>query len=226
MLFCLHNLLILCLAFISFLSIDYFLEKKIEGKYYLLHLINNLVVVFYSFNDVISIYSNLYLAIYLEPNYTPLIITIALHLYHIIWYYSKLRFDDWLHHILMIFILIPLAVYVQAGLLINHALFFLTGLPGGIDYLLLFLNRNNLIDKLTEKEINSNLNLWIRAPGCIAHSVLGILCTRHKYLTEDIPQFSVFLSFLGIMLTYWNGIYFMNQVVRNYVITKHKLISK
>ncbi|VVU95314.1 hypothetical protein CPAV1605_1065 [seawater metagenome] len=222
MLICYTNFILFCCSLCFYLFIDFLVTNRIEGKYYFLHFINNALVVYYSYSDVINVYSNLYLAIDIEPSYTPLILTISLHIYHIIAYFSKLRFDDWLHHILMIFVLIPLSIYVKAGILINHALFFLSGLPGGIDYLLLCLTRNKLINRMSQKNINCQLNLWMRAPGCIAHSILAILCLRYKCVSRYVGFSEFYLSIFGIFLVYWNGIYFMNQVVQNYAINKFK----
>ena len=51
----------------------------------------------------------------------------------IVVYLKKMRFDDWLHHIIMMFAF-PLAMATDPGSLLNHAMFYLTGLPGAINY--------------------------------------------------------------------------------------------
>ena len=43
------------------------------------------------------------------------------------------------HHILMIGIALPIGWFVDSKSLLGYSLFFTTGLPGGIDYFLLFL---------------------------------------------------------------------------------------
>jgi hypothetical protein len=210
-------ILILMLSMISMISIDYILEKclKLKGNYYFIHFLNNMIIVYYTFNDIINCLSNFDNILNMEYSMVPSCITYSLHIYHFIYYFKTLRYDDYLHHILMIGFCLPVGNYIQSGLLLNYSLFFLTGLPGGIDYLLLFLTRNNiLIDKYTEKTINSFLNLWIRMPGCISHSTLTILIyfkNRNIY-TTDIK----ILIIMVILLVYWNGIYFMNQVIRNH----------
>ena len=89
---------------------------------------------------------------------------------------------------------------------------FLTGLPGGINYYLLFLQRNNIIEKKTQKYYNYHLNLWIRQPGCIATALLSILFYI-KFETTFIEKiFNIYI----IIIHYWNGIYFMEQVIKNY----------
>ena len=37
-------------------------------------------------------------------------INCALHIYHIISYFNKLKFDDYLHHGLMVFVALPLGI--------------------------------------------------------------------------------------------------------------------
>ena len=141
--------------------------------------------------------------------------TIALHLYHILLYFNSLRFDDWLHHIVMIGFVMPIiCVYNTGGGITSHGMFYITGLPGAIDYTLLFLNRNGLmITKRQEKYVNSLLNLWIRCPGCIITGVFLLLMTQ---LEETKSSMDIYIAYAVIASLYWNGIYFMNDVLKNY----------
>jgi hypothetical protein len=194
-------------------GIDNILEKyNILGRYYFNHFLINFIITYITFDDVILSYTDFNNTIYKPINIISVELAFSIHFYHIIIYYNKFLFDDWLHHIIMIFIALPLGIYVRCGYLIGHSLFFLTGLPGGINYLLLFLQRNNLIDRKTQKYYNYSLNLYIRQPGTIATSVIGILSIFYFdfYIFEKI-----FLYFI-IISHYWNGIYFMEQVIRNY----------
>ncbi|ULY68491.1 hypothetical protein [Chlorella virus XW01] len=196
---------------------DFILDKgfNFKGNYYLIHSINNFIVVYYTFNDVFNCFTNFDNILINNYSNIPSITTYCLHIYHFIYYFKSLKFDDYLHHILMVGFCLPVGNYIQSGLLLNYSLFFLTGLPGGIDYILLFLNRNNLlIDKYTEKTINSFLNLWIRMPGCISHSTLTlIMYNKNKHLYSlDIKC----LIIMVLLLVLWNGIYFMNQIIRNH----------
>ncbi len=214
----------LYLAF--YILMDYILGDYVKGKYYLIHSLNNIYIVYLTLPSVIYTYTNFITFYDFESEMTSVILTYALHLYHFIVYYNKLRFDDWLHHILMCGLALPLAVLANGGSLLGHSLFFLTGLPGGIDYFLLFLNRNNLIERLTEKKINSYLNLWLRCPGCIAHSILTVV---GYYMFQEILAVSyvqVIACWFTTIVVYWNGIYFMNQVVENYAIERNKLYYK
>ena len=209
--------------FLVYTGLDIIIGNKIQGKYYLIHFINNMYLVYLTYPDLIFSWFNFNNIYQYPPNYESAVLTFSLHFYHIFSYFKKLRFDDWLHHILMIFVALPLAITCRSGSLMGHSLFFLSGLPGGIDYLLLFLVRNEILNPLTEKRINNYINLWIRAPGCIAHSTLTIVS---YFMFQNIfTQFEFLTCLLTSLLIFWNGIYFMNQVVVNYTLVSNKLID-
>lgn len=208
---------ILLYIFIFILVDVLFTKMNIEGSYYLIHAMCNTYIIYHTIGDVYATYYD-FKNFYLYPmNLRAAMITFALHIYHIIWYFKRLRFDDWIHHILSVGIALPLSLATHAGTLLGHSLFYLTGLPGAIDYFLLFLNRNGIVNKLVEKKINSILNLWLRCPGCIAHSTLTLV--GFNMLDESqLAPYSKNVSIITAMIVFWNGIYFMNQVVVNYAI--------
>jgi len=197
-----------------------FFDKKlpdsVKGKYYLSHAIVNFLILLNCAKDMVSSYTDFDNSIKADTNFIPTMLVYSLHFYHMIAYYKKLRFDDWLHHILMVLVALPLSSLIKTGSLLNHSLFFLCGLPGMIDYILLFLVRNNIIDRMTEKYINKQINLWIRAPGCIAHSALSILAYMKNRDSEVATDYDFIVMLITTALVYWNGIYFMEQVVSDY----------
>ena len=83
---------------------------------------------------------------------------------------------------------LPMGLTMNSGPLLNYSLFFLTGLPGGINYILLFLSRNKCMERLTQKRINNSLNLWIRAPGCISHSTLSFAVHFRGGREVSVPE--------------------------------------
>jgi len=201
-----------------FISVDIILKKfNIEGRYYLNHFIGNMMIVNYTFPYLISSYTD---NIIEDTNMieNAIAIVYSIHIYHMIWYFSKLRYDDWLHHLLMVGVSLPLTIVASNNNLTGHCLFFITGLPGGIDYMLLFLIRNNIMDKMIEKKINRVINLWVRCPGCIATSTLIIYNIVKYYHTLTFAMLMASLIITGTV--YWNGIYFMEQVVVNYALTR------
>ena len=215
-----HGVLFYIFLTIFYCSIDKQLQNRYHGNYYLLHGISNIFITYSCLPDLKNTYTDLNNFHNYPVNYVPSIITFSLHSYHIINYFNKLMFDDWLHHILMCGVALPIGLSINSGFLLNHSLFFLIGLPGGINYILLFLSRNKCIEKLTQKRINTSLNLWIRAPGCISQSALTFVVYNSHY--ELIVGYQKYLILCAIFLTFWNGIYFMEQVVSNYAVQKYK----
>jgi hypothetical protein len=200
-----------------FFSIFYASDKLItrhtnlEGVYYLLHSIHNAAIVYLTAGDVYNSLTNFNYVFIGEKNLLALSFVFALHFYHIAAYKTKLRFDDWLHHILMIGVALPIGWYLNSGPLMGFNLFFTTGLPGGIDYILLFLTRNGFVDRSYEKSVNAWLNTWIRSPGCVAHATLTLAyMSVQPNMTADW-----YLGTVVAGLTFWNGQYFMRQVVEN-----------
>lgn len=211
----LYNILWIFAYFSFFYSADVCLTKtNIQGIYYLLHSVHNSAIVWYTGNDIINTYTHFNTLSTFSPNMKALQLCFALHFYHIARYASKFRFDDWLHHGLMIGVALPIGGLIPSGgTLLGYSLFFTTGLPGGIDYVLLFLNRNGWLSRETEKHINTFLNVWIRSPGTASLATLILL-----YICQNIHSIGTF-ELMGATLTgllnYWNGQYFMQQVVYN-----------
>lgn len=183
----------------------------LQGIYYLVHALHNAVIVYSTLPDVIHTWTRFTIQSY-EQNMYALELVFALHFYHVFMYWTKFRTDDWIHHILMIGIALPIGGYFSAGSLLGYSLFFTTGLPGGIDYFLLFLVRNNWLSRTTEKNVNAWLNVWIRSPGCA--SIAGYaIC--YAYIYSDQYSLVWWATILTAVLNYWNGQYFMRQVVEN-----------
>jgi hypothetical protein len=206
-----------------FIGLDKVITKKgYQNPYYALHALHNGAIVALTLPDVINTFK--YIAtphglIDYTNNMNSIYLCYALHIYHILAYFYKLRFDDWLHHILMIGLALPIGTIVESRTLVGFSLFFTTGLPGGIDYSCLFAVRNGWMKRETEKRINDFLNVWIRSPGCVAQAcfTLAYICG----LNEHVPVY----VYLPAILNYWNGQYFMKQVVRDLALVENnKLI--
>lgn len=183
--------------------------EKWLSPYYAVHALHNAVIVLSTAPDVYHTFTDIHGLDKYPTNYLAVQLCIALHLYHILLYWNKFRYDDWLHHGLMIGLAMPLSLTIEAHTLMGFSLFFTTGLPGGLDYAMLFLVRNNLLLKNTEKSVNTFLNVWIRSPGCAAMAALAIAAR----LSQPTDLLTTLLTIGPPLLTFWNGQYFMQQVV-------------
>jgi hypothetical protein len=199
----------------GFTTLDYILTKyRWQGVYYIVHAIHNALIVRSTWPDVKNTFTNFQELPVYNANQEAIALCFALHIYHILSYRQKFRYDDWLHHILMIGVALPIGAYLPSSTLIGYSLFFSTGLPGGIDYTLLFGVRNNWLSPLTEKKINNWLNVWIRSPGCTSNAAFTVAYAF--MMAEGVIGGYFWLSIIPAALMYWNGQYFMNQVVVDY----------
>lgn len=213
------NIFINFCYFISFfglyVGVDNCIGDRYKGKYYLIHGLNNALIVYLTYNDVVSTFTDFETVLTADVSVLPSIITYSLHIYHIHSYYKKFKSDDWLHHILM-GLALAAAHQFNTGRLINYSLFFTTGFPGMIDYILLFCVKNDKLSSIVEKRTNNYINLWLRSPGCVSHAVLTLL-TYNMHKTTLLSGYFEQLGYLFTsIITCWNGIYFMNKVVISY----------
>jgi len=100
----------------------------------------------------------------------PTVFIVGLHLYHMLFF--KLTSDDLFHHLLFVPIICFAHFAYPFGAAANILCFFISGFPGGIDYLLLGLVKNGVIHPIREKRLNCSINTWLRAPGITIRSAL------------------------------------------------------
>jgi hypothetical protein len=143
----------------------------------------------------------------------PLII--GLHTFHLIHNINKIYYDEIIHHICThIFWYI---IHITNNRLIILSIITMSGIPGGISYLLLFLNKLNKINHITEKKISTYLNIWLRAPLCVVFSTIIYIQTySNEYLYYYYYQNLFVILFIII-----NGIHFMHNIIKSYY--KNKL---
>lgn len=181
------------------------LVKK-DTRWYFIHSVVNLGVLSGTYKDVYNMFTSDH-PLLCEP--TTQISTLntlisSLHLYHLCCF-DNLRLDDYLHHIIMI-ICFNLSILNVQGSYPGSFLFFMNGLPGFIDYNMLIFSKYNLISKITEKNINTYLNVYIRSPGIIF--TLGSLLYHVK--NKD------FLFGMNFFFIFFNGQYYTRDVCINY----------
>jgi hypothetical protein len=202
---------------VLFFSILFAIDKLFltKARWFILHFIANAIVCYATFNDVISIVTDPLNNQFRE--HTAGNVIMALHLYHMLMF-KNIQFIDWVHHIVMMTILICTYSYQEGIYVANYNMFFLSGLPGGIDYLLLTLVKYDVISKLREKYINSKLNVWIRGPGIIVGAYLLFLQWIKGLISA--PVYILVFILAGLL---WNAQFFTERIISNYY---HKLLAK
>ena len=188
------------------------------AKWFYVHSIINAFVMCYAYSDIKLMYKNLDNIPYLKwTKNTEIVFTYSslLHIYHSIFY--KLNKSDYFHHFLMVFICAPIT-YMTNSILTSFALFFLSGLPGFIDYMLLYCVKLNIIDTLTEKYAYMYLTTWIRNPGCTMCVILAIFIMKHTY-----DKIRLYCLLISTMITFFNGNYYLMMTYFDYFSKLEKL---
>ena len=163
---------------LNFFAIDLVFKHVMDGckgtQYAVFHTPRNCngIVTCMAFPDTVRVYMVPAEEIFMDPvtDTRACMIIAALHIYHIL-AYQPLNAVDWTHHILMVVITLPLAYGMQPGPLLNHGAFFASGLPGGLDYLMLVCVKAGWMKSIEEKRINSNIQSWLRNPGMLYHAL-------------------------------------------------------
>jgi len=89
--------------------------------------------------------------------------------------------------------------------LANYCLFFTCGLPGGIDYFMMYLVSIGKLEYMTEKRWNTRLNTWIRATGIMYGA---FICWQHYLMTGK----DFWIHFISTIVLIWNAQFFSNLV--------------
>ena len=91
--------------------------------------------------------------------------------------------------------------------------FFMCGLPGALDYVMLSLVKHNHLAPLVEKAWNARINVWIRSPGMLLCTFCAYQATRHGPESEATrhPMVALLVSIIIIV----NAQYYMQRVTGN-----------
>lgn len=193
---------------------DLAIQKLLDNRHrwFKLHVLTNAITTVTSFPDAVGMLSNPLRDPDLNTSLIPPNMTLALHLYHML-VFNDLAPIDWIHHIVMTAVLLAAYMCPHPGNT-NYMIFFVNGLPGGIDYFLLLLVKYGYLDRLTEKRINSKLNIYIRSPFII----IGAYMIYIQWYYQVI-QYSIYSIMLVIAALFWNAQYFTERVVYNWGIS-------
>lgn len=206
----LHFLFINVTCFFVIYLFDSLLKKvNCKSRWFTLHAITNYMIAVTTFSDVLACIANPLVSVH------PMTLDIAgniactLHIYHCVLF--KIRFEDWMHHILSCFIFTPTCIkFSSKGLSVFY--FFCTGLPGAVDYTVLSLVKAGRMVKKRQKQIASSLNAYIRMPG-------GVFCAGLLF-KDGLKIFSTNINGLELILLaimiYVNSCYYGKQAMENY----------
>ena len=142
----------------------------------------------------------------------------ASHIYHLL-FFKNLSYYEYLHHMVMCVFCGPLAYLYNKTRMFASTMFFLSGLPGLIDYSNLYLVKRNYMNSHTQKYIYFIINLWLRSPGLIFMGTSQLLYNNTNNFDEYIVRIILALCVI------WNSQYFLLLTIKD-VINKNIINNK
>lgn len=218
-----HAVVYICLYFFGFVVVDVALAIRTPARWFVLHILGNALIVAGSIGDVIYTIRNPISAVQGETWPHPLYVVSAMHAYHML-AFRNLTLVDIIHHVLMCGIAGPVALFFSPGPVVNYLLFFLSGLPGGADYVMLVLVKMGYIRSITEKRINAQINLYLRAPGIL--NGIFVLWANHMVHPNMFSPMQQAFGILCVGLLAWNAQYFCSRVVGNLAVRTFQLAGE
>eukprot|EP00962_Isochrysis_galbana_P052351 scaffold23755_cov163-Isochrysis_galbana.AAC.3 len=159
--------------------LDLVIARNTKARWMALHTLANAMVCLFSWSEVSRAAEDpLHSCSGPAPTYVPAYIICAVHFYHLVGGF-KLTADDWIHHCVFVtYIGYACFAFEESGPLVNLIAFFMCGLPGGLDYIMLVLVKHNVISSHTEKVWNSRINVWLRSPGLLLAAYCMFVASR------------------------------------------------
>ena len=180
---------------------------KPEARWFVLHALANAVVARSGVRDVLAVLRRPDAAMTMTmQSWTPSHLAFAVHLWHTL-AYNKLRAEDLWHHALFVGTFGYVNFSMRWGPVVNLLLFFMTGLPGGLDYAMLAAVKQGLLPAMREKAINAKINTYLRAPGLVFTAALLYTCAR-----TGRSRVHPLAAGLCAALCYGNGVFYGWQV--------------
>ena len=237
----LNAALLVGLAVVDRLVIAPFVGARIAGdakgardrkaaRWFFIHSFANVVVVASALGSVLSILDRPFdimdTAVHTDASFFgsasrwPLTIVNSVHLYHMVGGFS-LSSADYFHHLMFIPTLGLSGQVFSWGAGANWQAFYISGLPGGIDYFLLGLIKVKMLEPMKEKRINANLNTWLRAPGILMTTILLFASLRagvHLKPGQAPTSAPVWAIVMQLILPPYNALYYGKQAVANYAV--------
>ncbi len=185
-----------------------------KAKWFQLHFLINMLISYYTINDTISIIIDPDNVQYPITNYEGGALSLSLHVYHALFF--KLTTIDIYHHVGSVLFAIPINIIYNKRTN-SMFYFFLTGIPGGLDYLCLTLVKHNKMNYITQKSFSSKQNTFIRMPGGI------ICCYLIFYSMRYLHTYGEYISaFLLLIIVFLNVTIFGQMAIENYAVRKYE----
>lgn len=184
-------------------------------RWFFIHYVINILVTIFAFTDLQFCILNIS-SCAMNPWINGSLaygLAVSLHFYHILMFYDVLTTVDWIHHITSAVISTPILLACNMTSSAVTALWFMSGLPGAIDYFLLWLVKMGYLNSMIEKQVYVYLTTWIRMPGCVMSSILQLGIIPHIHTISILQLIG---TIWNTLMVYCNGIGFMQLTLKDF----------
>jgi hypothetical protein len=206
-----------CDVFVKALSHTARIDQSV--RWFLLHGTINILIAILAIPGIIHILQNPLEAmmvdqtdaIFSASSKYSLALVVSLHIYHCVAF--QLSREDRFHHILFLPTLAFTGFYYDWGCMGNWLVFYVCGIPGAIDYFILAFKKMNYLQRLNQKRISANVNIWFRIPGILF--AIGI-----SYVIFVESKFKVPIAIFAIQCIFmpFNVLFYGKQATINYTL--------
>ena len=203
----------LLVALCGICAVDFLVVCKIfpgdpKTRWFALHAIVNGITVVSCLTDIGQVAVRPFcVALESTHSWVPSYCAFSLHLYHML-AFTALRKEDIVHHLLFAGVLGIFNFTFNWGRMTNILIFFMTGLPGGVDYVMLIMVKTGRLQRIHQKSICSAINTWVRVPGHVAVATLMASC-----VVQGVIRAPAWIVIIVTCLTLLNGLYYGEQAI-------------
>ena len=182
-------------------------------RWFFIHTFINGLVTYYNFSDTYLVLTNPIKnpMLQMSPDaFSATNVVVAAHVYHMVVFCDKLKPDEWFHHLVMMSFN-GISVYILGNKAQAASAFFLCGLPGLIDYSMLWGIKMGWVPKEYEKWTYLYVTTFIRSPGAV---VVTYISLSQLHLLKEHWMLGYCALLAGI--NFWNGQYYMMKSCRDH----------
>jgi len=143
----------------------------------------------------------------------PVYIINSLHVYHMLFF--EVSGQELFHHLAFVPAIGFMGQFFEWGCALGFMAFFISGLPGAIDYLLLILVKYKHINAIVQKRVCAGLNLYVRGPMVIISAHTIYIAMLYDHLT--VPNWACGII---LVIALFNSLYYTKQSVSNAAISQ------
>jgi len=143
----------------------------------------------------------------------------ALHVYHPIFFRTGMM--DWIHHIPVYIVTVSIFGCLYGDVFCLQTII-LTGVPGGLDYLLLVFEGEGWLSRAKYKDYSAMINNWVRAPLGFLSGYICFIGLYHQLQNPDpentATSYQIFVFVLMGIHALWNPPFFGRQAIEANVV--------